>query len=145
MTAYSEGAKRAMPSAGESVHVVVWTYCPAFSGLAQEKVWLVPDADYDVVELLMCRRNGVGSKPSGVPVRHKKLTVDSILTDVAVCAGFQKLHSRELTADDMYALDHTDVAILRAVLSQSADLWPFVQFAERLGVYLSSVSSFSAA
>ena len=135
-SAYSEGAKRAMPSTGEPVHVVVWTNCPAFNGLAHEKIWLVPEADFDVVELLMCKRNGVGTKPSGVPCRHKKLTVDSVLTDVAVCAGFQKLHSRELTPDDLYALDHTDISVLRAILSQNTDLWPFVQFAERLGVYL---------
>ena len=135
-SAYSEGAKRAMPSTGEPVHAVVWTNCPAFNGLAHEKIWLVPEADFDVVELLMCKRNGVGTKPLGVPCRHKKLTVDSVLTDVAVCAGFQKLHSRELTPDDLYALDHTDIPVLRAILSQSTDLWPFVQFAERLGVYL---------
>ena len=50
-SAYSEGAKRAMPSTGEPVHVVVWTNCPAFNGLAHEKIWLVPDTVIPLMKL----------------------------------------------------------------------------------------------
>ena len=134
--AYSENAKRTQPSVGVKYYVVVWTKCPVFNGLAQELLWCVPETGFDIVESMMAAKNGAGTKPVGVPIRYKKLAASEILNDVAVGVGYQKIHRRAPTEDDLCVLGEADMLICREILNQSAHLFPFAEFATRHGVCL---------